>query len=321
MSPSTTSTAGLDTGKHHLDLALPGGRAERLPNTPEGHALVLERLRGAGVGLVGIEATGGYERGVVAALREGGVRVRVLQPAQVRAFAQLTLQRAKTDALDAALIRDCTALLPEPRGLHPLKPDDPGLRPLADALTLVEQVTETIALWRQRRERAGPAQKAYIADEIARLTRERTRLLRELKALVRAQPALAERFALALSVPGLGEITALTLVIRMPELGSLSREEAASLAGLAPFDDASGARNGPRRIAGGRARVRRALFCAAMPASARWNPALVALRQRLAQAGKPFNAIIVACARKLLIQLNAVLARHTPWQPQTQTPC
>lgn len=344
-------TAGIDTGKHHLDLALPDRPVRRrIPNTPEGIATILADCQAVGVAQVGIEATGGYERAAVAALRAGGLRVRVLQPAQVRAFAKLTLRRAKTDALDAALIRDCTALLVEPRSRQAprpenpsphspqasqpenpgprapgargsCKPDDPSLQPLADALTLIDQITETIASWRQRREHAGSAQRAFIKDEITRLERARRTLLRALKRQVEADPALSDRFTLARSVPGGGVITAVSLVIRMPELGELSREEAASLAGLAPFDDTSGKREGERSIQGGRARVRRALFCAAMPASARWNPALMAVRQRLSAARKPFAVIIVACARKLLIQINAVIARGTPWQEKAPSAC
>ncbi len=116
-----------------------------------------------------------------------------------------------------------------------------------------------------------------------------------------------------LSVEGVGEPTALTLLIRMPELGSLSREKIAALAGLAPYDHDSGRFKGQRRIAGGRARVRKALYAAAFPAAQRWNPQLVALYKRLREKGKEHKKALVACARKLLIMVNAVLSRGTPW--------
>jgi transposase len=116
-----------------------------------------------------------------------------------------------------------------------------------------------------------------------------------------------------LSVPGIGERTALALIIRMPELGRLSREQAAALAGLAPFDDDSGKHKGQRRIAGGRARLRRSLFAAALPAAFRWNKALVALYQRLTARGKAHKAALTACARKLLVYANTVAQRGTPW--------
>src|SRR5262249_54901658 len=121
------------------------------------------------------------------------------------------------------------------------------------------------------------------------------------------------RFDLVLSVPGIGERTALAIVIRMPELGRLSREEVTALAGLAPFDNDSGAHKGKRHIAGGRGRLRRALFMAALPASFRWNQALIDLYQRLIARGKAHRAALIACARKLLIYANTVVARGTPW--------
>ena len=143
--------------------------------------------------------------------------------------------------------------------------------------------------------------------------------MRRLAEVLRAHADLARRLALVMSVPGIGERTALTLIIRMPELGRVSREEAAALAGLAPFDDNSGQHRGQRHIAGGRGRVRRALF-AALPAAFHWNPALIALYDRLKAKGKAHKAALTACARKLLIYANAVVQRGTPWREQTATP-
>ena len=119
-----------------------------------------------------------------------------------------------------------------------------------------------------------------------------------------------------ISIPGIGERTALALILRMPELGRISREEAASLAGLAPFVHQSGKRKGETHIGGGRSRLRRSVFAAALPASFRWNPALVALYARLAGRGKPPKSALIACARKLLTFANTVLARGTPWREQ-----
>ena len=120
-----------------------------------------------------------------------------------------------------------------------------------------------------------------------------------------------------LSVPGIGERTALAIVIRMPELGRIGRAQAAALAGLAPFDHDSGKHKGQRRIAGGRARLRRSLFAAALPAAFRWNTALIELYARLTARGKPHNLALVACARKLIIYANTVVQRGTPWSKQT----
>src|SRR5262249_47793984 len=130
---------------------------------------------------------------------------------------------------------------------------------------------------------------------------------------IRTHRDLAARLDLVLSVPGIGERTALALIIRMPELGRVNREEAAALAGLAPFDDESGRHKGQRHIAGGRRRLRRSLFAAALPAAFRWNKALIDLYMRLKAKGKAHNAALVACARKLLIYANTVVARGTPW--------
>jgi len=159
---------------------------------------------------------------------------------------------------------------------------------------------------------------AFLAD-IARLKVRRTaELLRIVKAL-RAHGDLTRRLDLVLSVPGIGERTAIALVVRMPELGRVSREQAAALAGLAPFDDDSGTHKGRRHIAGGRERLRRSLYAAALPAAFRWNKALVALYTRLMARGKAHNAALVACARKLLIYANTVVHRGSPWTETTAT--
>ena len=141
--------------------------------------------------------------------------------------------------------------------------------------------------------------------------------LRRIGERLRAHDDLALRLDLVLSVPGIGARTAVALIVRMPELGHVSREQAAALAGLAPFDNDSGKHKGQRHIAGGRARLRRSLFAAALPAAFRWNKALIALYARLTGHGKPHNAALIACARKLLIYANTVVQRGTPWTEKT----
>ena len=158
-----------------------------------------------------------------------------------------------------------------------------------------------------------------VTNDIARLKARRTAQMLLIEKHLRAHPDLARRLDLVLSIPGIGERTALALIIRMPELGQVSREEAAALAGLAPFDDDSGKHKGQRHIAGGRGRLRRSLFAAALPASFRWNKALVALYARLIARGKAHNAVLIACARKLLIYANTVVQRGTPWTEKPLT--
>ena len=185
---------------------------------------------------------------------------------------------------------------------------------LAQHLTFVEQVEEDIARLKVRLEHVDdPRLRRIVVADIARLkTRRSAELLRIVTAL-RTHGDLAKRLDLVLSVPGIGERTALAIVIRMPELGRVSREQAAALAGLAPFDDDSGKHKGQRRIAGGRGRLRRSVFAAALPAAFRWNKDLVALYSRLVARGKAHNAALIACARKLLIYANTVVQRGTPW--------
>jgi transposase len=311
MEETSTVVAGIDTAKDKLDVAI-CGRTLRLQvaNSMRGWKQLRAELAKAGVGRVGIEATGGYERGVVRHLQAAGFVVLVLQPIQVRAFARLHRQRAKNDALDAALIAACAAAI-EPHEIGP----DQRLAGLADSLTFVEQIEEDIARFKTRLEHIGePRLRRMVLADIARLKIRRLAQLRLIAKQLRAHPDLAVRLDLVMSVPGIGERTALALIIRMPELGRISREQASALAGLAPFDDDSGKYRGQRHIAGGRARLRRSLYAAALPAAFRWNKALIGLYRRLTTAGKAHSLALVACARKLLIYANTVVARGAPWR-------
>jgi transposase len=310
MTQANTTTAGIDTSKLKLDIAV-HGRTERwqFANALPGWRTLAASLVKAGVTRVGIEATGGYERGVVEHLLAAGFIVLVLQPVQVKAFGRVHLRRAKNDALDAELIAACTAAIDDPR----IAPD-PRLAEMAQNLTFLEQLEEDIARFKTRLEHIDEAGlQRLVNSDIVRLKARRATQMRSLAKRLRAHSDLARRFDLVLSIPGIGERTALALIIRMPELGLISREEAAALAGLAPFDDDSGKHKGQRHIAGGRGRLRRSLFAAALPAAFRWNKALIALYVRLIAKGKAHNAALIACARKLLIYANTVVQRGTQW--------
>ncbi|MEH3119030.1 MAG: IS110 family transposase [Methylorubrum populi] len=317
MAEHTKPVAGIDTGKVTLDVARTDStELWKIANTASGWDDLCGRLEAASITRVGIEASGGYERGVVAALRTRGFEVDLHQPLQIRAFAKLSLRRAKNDRLDARLIAAFTLFQSQQREARPAP--DPRLQPFAARLVFIEQAMEDAARAklrlehqtdpRLRRQLEGDARRARLRAE-----REFARLAEE----VRAQPDLAARLDLLLTIPGLGEKTALRLLVLMPELGRISREQAASLAGLAPFDHDSGQHEGERHIGGGRARVRTALYTAALPASYRWNPALITLRTRLIARGKTHKKALIACARKLLTYANAVLARGTPWKHDT----
>lgn len=310
MAQTSIPTAGIDTSKGKLDIAVHGRNGcWEVSNGLAGWRKLAQLLSKAGVKRVGIEATGGYERGVVEHLRAAGFVVLVLQPIQVKAFGRSRLRRAKNDTLDAALIAACAASLEEVRSAP-----DPRLVELAEQLTFLEQIEEDIKRFKTRLEHiAKPKLRRIVLDDIARLKARRLAQIRHIAKQLRAHHDLAVRLDLVMSIPGIGERTALALLVRMPELGRISREEAAALAGLAPFDNDSGQHKGQRRIAGGRARLRRSLFAAALPAAFRWNKAVMALYARLTAAGKAHNAALIACARKLLIYANTVVQRGTPW--------
>jgi transposase len=310
MSKHTMVCAGIDTGKRKLDVAI-AGKPDRLQvdNAADGHRTLSAWLCKRRVKRVGIEASGGYEQAVVSRLRSDGFIVIVFQPAQVRAYAKFHLQRAKNDKIDAALIAVCTAATDK---IH--APPDPRLAPFAQHLTLVEQITDDIAHLKTRRESCrDPRIRRLWDDEIARLKRllkvERNALI----AAIRQHRDLAVPLDLIAGVDGIGLRTALAILVRMPEIGRVTREQAAALAGLAPYDDDSGDQVAARHIEGGRERLRKALYAAALAAAFHWNPQLNVIYRRLTAAGKPHKVALVACARKLLIYANTVVERGTPW--------
>jgi transposase len=314
MAKRTTICAGIDTGKRKLDVALDGSSEQlQVDNTAEGHKALLDWLRRRRVKRIGIEASGGYEQAVVAEMRRKGFVVVVFQPAQVRAFAKFHQQRAKNDKIDAALIATCTAAV---KKIHAAP--DARLLPFAEQLTMIDQIGEDIARLKNRIETCRNPRIQHVWEEDIVRLEERERI--EFKALVRAiceHRDLSERLDLIHSVDGVGLPTAVAVLVRLPEIGQLTREQVAALAGLAPYDDDSGEQVGARHIDGGRKRLRRALYAAALPASFRWNPQLIALYKRLMAAGKKHKRALIACARKLLIFVNTVVARGTPWQKQT----
>jgi len=305
-------SGGVDTGKDWLDAAIYGVacKPQHCPNTPQGHAEIIQFFHEHGVTRVGIEASGSYEFEMVDAMRGAGIEVSVLQPGQVRAYAKFLNLRAKTDPLDAALIARCAAAQEEVRA----KPD-PRLAAFAEQLTFIDQIEEDIARLRTRRDRYRDERLiAELKQEIARQNKRKREELIRLRKAVRAHTDLAGKLDLLVSIDGLGARTALTLVVRMPELGTLTREKISSLAGMAPFTQKSGRWEGEAHVAGGRSRVGKALYAAAQAAAQRWNKALVDLYNRLIANGKHHCVAVVACARKLVIYANTVLARGTPWE-------
>lgn len=305
---------GIDVAKDRLDVAVrPSREAFVVARTAAGISELAVKLSMLAPRVVAIEATGGFETIVAAGLAAANLPVLVVNPAQVRAFAQALGKRAKTDPIDAAVIAHfAEATKAEPRQL----PDD-MTRLLADLVSRRRQIVEMMAAEGQR-ERHLTDQR--LRKSISRLRKAMERELAELDSEIddhmRGSPVWAEKENLLASVPGVGPIIARTLIAELPELGSLDRRKIAALVGLAPWTRQSGQWRGKSFIGGGRKSVRSALFIAAMVAS-RHNQILKSFRDKLIAAGKPKLVALIAVARKLLTMLNAILRDKRPWQPVT----
>jgi transposase len=301
---------GIDVSKDRLDVhVLPSNLAFVVARDGKGIGELSARLKDLSPDVVALEATGGFETVVAAGLSSAGLPVVVVNPAQVRAFARALGKRAKTDPIDAAIIAAfLVATRPEVRPL----PDEETRR-LADLVARRRQIVEMMTAERQREKRASAKTRKSIARLLRALEKELSVLDHDIDDAVRGSPAWREKEDLLKSVPGVGDITARTMLAELPELGRLDRRRIAALAGLAPWTRQSGQWRGRSFIGGGRPTVRSSLFVAAMVA-ARHNPMLKLFHQRLIDAGKPKKVAIVAVARKLLTILNAIVRDRKPWQ-------
>jgi transposase len=302
---------GIDVSKDRLDVHVePSGEAFIVANDVEGVAALIARLKGLSPEVVALEATGGFETVAAGQMAAAGLSVVVINPAQVRAFANAVGQRAKTDPIDAAVIaRFVQAVRPVVRPLA-----DEETRLLADFVARRRQILQMLGAEKQRLGRAvAPGLKKSLQRLIRALRKELDQVDGDIDQAVRSSPVWRRKEDLLQSVPGVGKVVARTLLAEMPELGQLDRRQAAALAGLAPFTRQSGKWRGKSFIGQGRSSVRSALFMASLSA-ARHNPALRDFHQRLIAAGKPKMVAIVAVARKLLTTLNAILRDQKPWQ-------
>jgi transposase len=305
-----TTVVGIDVSKDRLDVhVLPSAEAFAVSRDAAGLEALVGRLLPLAPKTVAVEATGGFETVVAASLAAAALPVVVVNPAQVRAFAQALGKRAKTDPIDAAVIaRFVAATNPEVRPLP-----DAETQALADLVTRRRQIIAMIVAERQREKRAARRTRKSIARLLKALQRELTEIEGDIDDAMRGSPLWREKEDLLSSVPGVGPATSRTLIAELPELGTLDRRQIAALVGLAPFTRQSGQWRGKSFIGGGRATVRSAIFMGAMVA-ARWNPQLKTFHQRLVTAGKPKMVAIIAVARKLLTILNAILRDRRPWQ-------
>ena len=318
--PCQSCYIGVDASSAYLDLdGLPGQSRRRLANTPETHtalAALLSGRRGEDRDvLVVLEASGGCERGLHRALVEAGVPAAIVNPKRVRDFANSQGLRAKTDRVDARAIRR----FGEVRQPRPTPVPEPARAELIELLGYRDQIVAEITARTLQRAHLRSAFLIKRADAaLERLRRESEMLERLIEATVAGDPELSRRAAVLTSFPGVGPLVAAELVAGMPELGTLTERQAASLAGVAPFARDSGQRRGAREIAGGRPKVRRALFHAAR-VGLRHNPALRALYERLTARGKPGKVALVACMRKAVVILNAMLKSGRHWDPDYET--
>lgn len=303
---------GIDVAKAQLEFACrPSGETGTGRNTEEGIRELVARCQALTPTLLVLEAPGGYEAAVVAALATAGFPVVVANPRQVRAFAKATGQLAKTDALDAhVLALFAERVRPAPRPL----PDD-AVQALDALLTRRRQLVEMLTAERNRLLVARPAVRPDLQQHIRYLDRRLRAADDDLHTAVKASPLWRVKDDLLQSVPGVGRVVSLTLLAELPELGRLSHKEIAALVGVAPLNRDSGTLRGKRLIYGGRAPVRAALYMAALVAS-QCNPVIHGFYQRLRAAGKPAKVALTACMRKLLTILNAIARSGTPWQSE-----
>jgi transposase len=310
MTASAAYEVGIDVAKQTLELASePRGLEGRFPNTAVGLERVVERCRAAR--RVVVEATGGYEHALVAALLAASIPVVVANPRQIRDYAKASGHLAKTDRLDArVLARFAAQLQPAVRSL----PDE-ATAELALVVQRRRQLQEMLQAEEQRAQLTvvrGPV-RANLTAHIAWLRASLDETDRTLRALVEQSPIWRAQDALLQSVPGVGPTLAATLLAELPELGRLSRREIAALVGVAPLARDSGTLRGRRAVWGGRREVRRVLYMATVAAT-RWNPAIRAFYRRLRAAGKAPKSALVACMRKLLTILNAIVRHHELWR-------
>lgn len=304
------SSVGVDVGKSWLDAhVLPAGESLRVDNTSEGIRKLKRWLGRFRVELVALEATGKWHRALHRSLHAAGIPVAVTDPFRVRMFAKAQGILAKTDRLDARVLAMFAAMM-DPRVRPPAPQAHEALQELVRGRA--SAVAERTALRNQRAAAHTAFLRDQLAGRIARLETDLAGLEAEIARRIAADPALARRYRILVSIPGLGPVVAATMIACLPELGAASAKQIALLGGLAPVPDDSGERQGYRRIKGGRPIVRNALYLAAL-AAARHNASLATFYRRLRDRGKAAKLALVAVARKLLLLANALIFDNRQW--------
>jgi transposase len=306
-------TVGIDVASKHLDVAVLGGQLPvemaQVANDADGHSALAHTLASLKPELILMEASGGYEAALACALQAIGLRVAVVNPRMARDFARAMQQLAKTDRIDAGVLADLAATLVRrgdfERFIRPVS--EPVQQDLAALVTRRRQLVAMQLAERQRLRLARPLTKPSIEALLQAISRQLDDLEAEMARHVEEHHAAAAK--LLQSVCGIGRVAAATLIAELPELGHLNRRQISALVGVAPYANDSGGSRGRRRIQGGRFEVRRALYMAALCAS-RFNPVIKAFYERLIAAGKLRKVALVACMRKLITHLNAMVRDH-----------
>lgn len=316
---ASSVVVGIDVAKAHVDVAVLGAKldAQRFDNEPEAHSVLAAAIKPLGVALVVMEATGGYEAALACALQAAGLPVAVVNPRQARDFAKSMGRLAKTDRIDARMLAEFAAVLVRRDDLASL------IRPLADAqqqalaamVTRRRQLVTMMLSERQRLQLAIAVVRPSIEAMIEAIGKQLDDV--EAQMVSHVQDHHAELDKLLRSASGIGPVASASLIAELPELGRLNRREIAALVGVAPMANDSGNTKGRRRVQGGRFEIRRVLYMAALTA-ARHNPAIKAFYGRLLAAGKLPKVALVACMRKLLTTLNAMVRSRTAWQRDYQ---
>lgn len=315
MTTQTETFIGIDISKATLDVAIwQSDQYRKFSNDAKGMQGLIEWFSVLTPTLIVLEATGGYERLIVADLVFAGFPVAVVNPKRVRDFARSTGLLAKTDKLDShVLAHFAAAVRPAVRPLHSEEEQR-----LAALVSRRRQLIEMLTMEKNRLSNSHSTMHKHIQAHIIWLIDEQKTLEAEIDQFIQSTPLWKEKDELLRSVPGVGNATSITILAELPELGTINRQEIAALVGVAPVNKDSGIKSGKRQVFGGRASIRSVLYMAALSAT-RFNSTIKVFYNRLIKAGKPFKVAITACMRKLLTILNAIIRQHQPWKEPLKT--
>lgn len=304
---------GIDVSKDNLDVLIrPGDKYMKFTNDNPGIAKLVKKLKQFSCPLIGLEATGGYEKAAALALASSGLDCAVINPRQIRNFAKALGKLAKTDSIDAQIIALFVEKVQPKANVIP----DENQQKLAEYNARRRQLVEMIVMEKNRIDKAGKASLKSIKRMISALEKELADINQLLQAAIENNPDYAKKNALLQSISGVGAVTAAAIIADLPELGKLTAKQITALAGLAPYNRDSGTLRGKRTIWGGRTSVRCALYMATLVAI-RHNHQIKLFYQRLCQAGKQKKVAITACMRKLMIIMNAMIKNASTWRPAT----